>query len=65
MSDEPKPELAPKAEWIASYGGFPIYIDPNLAPGWVQFRNAKGEIIGMINGVGEVRVASSRPPSQS
>lgn len=56
----PKAELAPKPEWVGSFGGFPVYINPDLANGWVQFRDGKGRIIGMISDVGEIHVASRR-----
>jgi hypothetical protein len=57
-----KLELAPKEEWVASYNGFPIYINPRLAPGWIEFRNAKGEIMGMISDVGGIYIAPNRAP---
>jgi hypothetical protein len=63
MAEDIKPESNPKPEWVASYGGFPIYIDRALAPGWVEFRNSRGELLGMINDVGEIRIAPSRPPT--
>jgi hypothetical protein len=59
---DPRPELAPKAEWMGSFGGFPIYVDPAITPGWVQFRDGEGRIIGMISDVGEIRVAKNRSP---
>jgi hypothetical protein len=53
-------EVYPKPEWLASYGGFRIVLDPSLAPGWVQFRDDLGNIIGMISDVGEIRIARNK-----
>lgn len=62
MSDEPKAELARKPEWVASYNGFPIYINYDMAPGWVRFLDKDGRVIGMISDVGTIHIAPSRSP---
>lgn len=60
-----KLELAPKEELAGTFAGFPIYINPRLSPGWVEFRDAKGNIIGMISDVGAVHLAPSRSPPRA
>lgn len=62
MDNDIKPELARKPEWLASFQGFPIYVDPALAPGWVKFLDADGNIIGMISDVGKIYIADKRSP---
>jgi hypothetical protein len=62
MNREPKSELARRPEWTASLQGFPIYIDPDLAPGWVKFLDKDGRIIGMISDVGKIYLADKRAP---
>lgn len=62
MNDDIKPELAKKPEWLASFHGFPIYVDPGMAPGWVKFLDEDGNIIGMISDVGAIYLAEKRSP---
>jgi hypothetical protein len=35
-------------------GGIAIYYNPNIAPGTVEFRNANGELIGLIHNVKQI-----------
>lgn len=54
-----KEELRP--EWLASFQGFPIYINRALPPGCVELRNGEGKVLARITDVGQVLIASERP----
>ncbi len=65
MSEDQKrsPEL------IGSFCGFPVYINHDVAPGWIQLRDKDGRIIGAdriicdaISDVGEIHVSYQRSP---
>lgn len=47
-------------EWLASFSGFRIVQDARIAKGCVELRNDDGEVIALIAGVAEVRLAQSR-----
>lgn len=58
MNREPKAELAAKSEWLASYNGFIIHENPNLANGWIELRDHEGKIIAHIDNVKQIHIAS-------
>lgn len=58
MNREPKPELAPKPEWLASYNGFTIHTNPHLANGWIELRDHDGKIIAHIDNVKQIHIAA-------
>lgn len=62
MNREPKAELAPKPEWLASYSGFTIHENPHLANGWIELRNDKDEVIACIDNVKAIHIATRRRP---
>ena len=47
-------------EWLASFQGFPIYIDRSLPPGCVELRDSEGKVLALITDVGQVLIASER-----
>lgn len=54
MAEEPK--LAMDGEWSGSIHGIQLYVNRNLSPGTVQFRDAKGNVIGIIINVSDLHV---------
>ncbi len=49
-------EARPKRELIAGFGHYCIYINRNLSPGTVQFRNFKGELLGTIYNASDIEI---------
>lgn len=44
-------KLAPQERKFASHNGFEFGYKPGLANGWIEFRDADGNIIGHLDGV--------------
>jgi hypothetical protein len=60
MDDQlPKPELKPKPEYLATWQGFKLYYDPELANGWVKLCDSRGNVLGMMSGVGQIYIAEN------
>lgn len=61
MNDpEPRAEQAPKEEWLASFNGFTVHQNPNLANGWIELRDENGDVIARVNNVKAIHVARHR-----
>lgn len=55
-----EPELAPKEEWLASFGGFRVIEHPYLANGWIELRDEQGNPIARVGGVKSIMIAKKQ-----
>lgn len=57
MSDDIKPELKSKPEWQASYSGFTIYTNGDVANGWIRLLDENNDVIAIIDNVKSIHLA--------
>lgn len=51
-------KLKPKVEWRVSCQNVSIYIDESLPKGTIELRDDKGNILGRIPGVTQLRIGA-------
>ena len=44
---------------VGGFAGIAIYVNPNMSPGTVEFRDYNGETLGWIFNIGEVHIAQA------
>ena len=64
------PEQKPTPEHLATWQGYKLLYDPDLANGWVKLCDSNGYVIAMISDVNEIHIAraaidQSSPPKAS
>lgn len=56
---EPQPKEK-KPEWQASFHGVPIYTDPRIPKGMVEFYDDEGTLIGTIWTIAKIHIGTDR-----